>query len=221
MIEKLIATNPCGEQPLGAWSVCNLGAMNLVAYINNEGEFDYDSLGQDVQVAMRFMDNVCDANFYFYKETYERQMDIRRTGLGTMGLGDALIKMKIKYGSDESVSIIEKIYKIIRDNAYFASKIKVICQKRSCHADARSQFDRMAETIRYGAQMRTNTGQGSLAQRIPMPCLWRHESISYCLAPSVSMRTLSSSGFDNRRHLVSRHQNSLGQMVLGHLPHGF
>ncbi len=118
--EKLIATNPCGEQPLGAWSVCNLGAMNLTAYVNN-AEFDYESLAQDVQVAMRFMDNVCDANFYFYEQTYERQMDIRRTGLGTMGLGDALIKMEIAYGSDESVKVIDKIYKTIRDNAYFAS----------------------------------------------------------------------------------------------------
>lgn len=119
--EKLIATNPCGEQPLGAWSVCNLGAMNLTAYVNENGEFDYESLATDVQVSMRFMDNVCDANFYFYKETYERQMDIRRTGLGTMGLGDALIKMKVAYGSDESVKIIDKIYKTIRDNAYWAS----------------------------------------------------------------------------------------------------
>jgi len=119
--EKLIATNPCGEQPLGAWSVCNLGAMNLTAYVNEQGDFDYDSLATDVQVSMRFMDNVCDANFYFYKETYERQMDIRRTGLGTMGLGDALIKMEIAYGSDESVKVIDKIYKTIRDNAYWAS----------------------------------------------------------------------------------------------------
>lgn len=119
--EKLIATNPCGEQPLGPWAVCNLGAMNLTAYVNEKGEFDYDSLSEDVQVAMRFMDNVCDANFYFYPETYEMQMDIRRTGLGTMGLGDALIKMRIAYGSDESVEVIDKIYKTIRDNAYWAS----------------------------------------------------------------------------------------------------
>lgn len=121
--EKLIATNPCGEQPLGAWSVCNLGAMNLAAYVNEQGEFDYDSLGKDSQVAMRFLDNVVDANFYFYKETQDQQMKIRRTGLGTMGLGDALIKMKIPYGSDESIAVIEKMYRTIRDNAYFSSSV--------------------------------------------------------------------------------------------------
>lgn len=119
--EKLIATNPCGEQPLGAWAVCNLGAMNLSAYVDQNGEFDYDSLAEDSRIAMRFMDNVVEANFYFYSETYDKQMDIRRTGLGTMGLADALIKMKVRYGSAQSEEIIEKIYKTIRDNAYIAS----------------------------------------------------------------------------------------------------
>ena len=120
--EKLIATNPCGEQPLGAWSVCNLGALNLVAYVNEEtGEFDYKSLSKDAKIAMRFMDNVVDANFYFYAENQEAQRDIRRTGLGTMGLGDALLKMKIRYGSEESINIINKIYKTVRDSAYEAS----------------------------------------------------------------------------------------------------
>ena len=120
--EKLICTNPCGEQPLGAWAVCNLGAMNLTAYVK-DGEFDYNSLEKDVAVAMRFMDNVIDANFYFYPQTYESQMDIRRTGLGTMGLGDALIMMKVRYGSDESVKLIDRIYKTIRDTAYRTSAL--------------------------------------------------------------------------------------------------
>ncbi len=119
--EKLIATNPCGEQPLGAWSVCNLGAMNLAAYVSPAGEFDYDSLAADSSVAMRFMDNVVDANFYFYPENLREQMNIRRTGLGTMGLGDALIKMKIPYGSEESIKVIDKIYRTIRDSAYETS----------------------------------------------------------------------------------------------------
>lgn len=119
--ERLIATNPCGEQPLGPWAVCNLGAMNLSMYVNENGEFDFENLAKDVKVAMRFMDNVVDANFYFYPETYDVQMDIRRTGLGTMGLADALIKMKVPYGSEESVGVIDKIYKTIRDNAYIAS----------------------------------------------------------------------------------------------------
>lgn len=115
--EKLLATNPCGEQPLGAWAVCNLGAMNLVMYVKN-GKFDFESFGNDVKVAMRFLDNVIDETYYFLKENEDCAKNIRRTGLGIMGIGDALIKMKIRYGAPESLPIIKKIFQTLRDNAY-------------------------------------------------------------------------------------------------------
>lgn len=124
--EKLLATNPCGEQPLGEWAVCNLGAMNLSAYVKDyvpgkAGWFDYESFSKDIKVAMRFMDNVIDQTYYFFKENEKVAKDIRRTGLGIMGIGDALIKMQIKYGSEESLPVIEKIFKTLRDSAYEAS----------------------------------------------------------------------------------------------------
>jgi len=124
--EKLLATNPCGEQPLGEWAVCNLGAMNLSAYVKDyvpgkAGWFDYENFGKDIKVAMRFMDNVIDQTYYFFKQNEKVAKDIRRTGLGIMGIGDALIKMQIKYGSEESLPVIEKIFKILRDSAYEAS----------------------------------------------------------------------------------------------------
>jgi ribonucleoside-diphosphate reductase alpha chain len=126
--EKLLATNPCGEQPLGAWAVCNLGAMNLSAYVRDEnleqdkaGWFDYDAFGKDVQVAMRFLDNVIDDTHYFFKENEKVAKDIRRTGLGIMGIADTFIKMKVRYGSDESEKISKKIFATLRDNAYIAS----------------------------------------------------------------------------------------------------
>lgn len=118
--EKLICTNPCGEQPLGPWAVCNLGSLNLSAFIKS-GEMDFSELAEHTKVAIRFLDNVIDDNYYFFPENEKVQKNIRRTGLGTMGLGDALIKMKIKYGSEKSLEIIEKIYTVIRDNAYGAS----------------------------------------------------------------------------------------------------
>lgn len=119
-ITEGIVSRGCGEQPLGEWAVCNLGAMNLAAFVDKE-EFNYEKLTDTVKVAMRFMDNVVDANYYFYDENEKRAKDIRRTGIGTMGLGDALIKMKIKYGSDESLEVMEKIYATIRDVSYETS----------------------------------------------------------------------------------------------------
>lgn len=126
--ERLVATNPCGEQPLGPWAVCNLGAMNLSAYVHGDdltndkvGQFDYESFGRDVKVAMRMLDNVIDQTYYFFKENEAIAKQIRRTGLGIMGLGDALIKMHLSYGSEESLPVIEKIFATLRDNAYDAS----------------------------------------------------------------------------------------------------
>ncbi len=119
--ERLVATNPCGEQPLGAWAVCNLGAMNLAAYVDDAGEFDFKNFGKDTKVAMRLLDNVIDQTYYFFKENEKCSKEIRRTGLGIMGLGDALIKMKLRYGADESLPVIEKIFQTLRDSAYDAS----------------------------------------------------------------------------------------------------
>ncbi|MBI2032481.1 MAG: adenosylcobalamin-dependent ribonucleoside-diphosphate reductase [Candidatus Levybacteria bacterium] len=116
--ENLIATNPCGEQPLGPWAVCNLGAMNLAAYVDKKGEFDYYNFGKDVRVAMRFLDNVIGDTYYFYKENEKVAKDIRRTGLGIMGLGDALIKMKLRYGSEEAMPVLKKIFETLRNSAY-------------------------------------------------------------------------------------------------------
>lgn len=119
--EKLISTNPCGEQPLGAWAVCNLGALNLSSFVTEAGEMDYALLDDHARTATRALDNVVDANHYFFKENEEQQLGTRRTGLGTMGLGDALIKMGVRYGADESLPVIEKIYATIRNAAYDAS----------------------------------------------------------------------------------------------------
>ncbi|GAC1453854.1 MAG: hypothetical protein PVSMB2_01670 [Ktedonobacteraceae bacterium] len=118
--ETIRCVNPCGEQGLPPYGVCNLGALNLSAFVQN-GQMDWVHLAEMSKVAMRFLDNVVDANEYFIKENEEAQMGTRRTGLGTMGLADALIKMKVAYGSDESLPIIERIYATIRDASYEAS----------------------------------------------------------------------------------------------------
>ncbi len=118
--EDIRCVNPCGEQGLPPYGVCNLGALNLSAFVV-DGKMDYERLAEQSKVAMRFLDNVVDANEYFIEENRVAQLGTRRTGLGTMGLADALIKMKMAYGSAESVPVIERIYATIRDAAYEAS----------------------------------------------------------------------------------------------------
>jgi ribonucleoside-diphosphate reductase alpha chain len=124
--EKIICVNPCGEQGLPEWGVCNLGALNLSQFVrggdaDTAGTFDFEALANTARVAMRFLDNVVDANLYFIEENATAQLGTRRTGLGTMGLADALIKLHVPYGSAESIGVVEQIYSTIRDNAYAAS----------------------------------------------------------------------------------------------------
>ncbi|TMD59873.1 MAG: adenosylcobalamin-dependent ribonucleoside-diphosphate reductase [Chloroflexi bacterium] len=118
--ENIRCVNPCGEQGLPPWGVCNLGALNLSTFVK-DGQMDWERLAETSKVAMRFLDNVIDSNEYFIEENKQAQLGTRRTGLGTMGLADALIKMRVAYGSEASVPLIERIYTTIRDASYEAS----------------------------------------------------------------------------------------------------
>ncbi|KXK07333.1 MAG: Ribonucleoside-diphosphate reductase NrdZ [Microgenomates bacterium OLB22] len=124
---KIHATNPCGEEPLPDYGVCNLGSVNLSALVKSEsidipGEFDFEELKSVVHTAVRFQDNVIEMDPYIFDGIRKTQLEgERRIGLGTMGLGDALIKLHLRYGSPESLSFIDKVYRIIRDEAYAAS----------------------------------------------------------------------------------------------------
>lgn len=113
-----IVTANCGEQGLPAWGVCNLGHINLakVPVINNKIDFTY--LEDITRLAVRFMDNIIDITPYFFEENRQAQMMSRRVGIGTMGLAELLIKLGIRYGSDESIEFINNVYSFIRDTAY-------------------------------------------------------------------------------------------------------
>lgn len=117
---RLICTNPCGEQPLPAWGICNLGALNLSRFTEN-GAVKWDELRQAVRYAVRFLDNVIDATPYFFEENREQQMRERRVGLGIMGLADMLIRLGIRYGSDECIRFIDQLGEVIATEAYLAS----------------------------------------------------------------------------------------------------
>lgn len=118
--DRLIATNPCGEQGLPGFGVCNLGAINLAKYVNQDGVM-WDDLYNDVQTVVRFLDNVIDATPYFFDQNEVQQKKERRVGLNTMGLAEMLIKLGLRYGSDGSINFINKLYKHIVKAAYMAS----------------------------------------------------------------------------------------------------
>ena len=117
----LICTNPCGEQPLAAWSVCNLGALNLARFHTPAGEVDWPALGQGVRYAVRFLDDVIDATPYHFAENEAQQKSERRVGLGTMGLAELMVRCGVRYGSAEGNAFCDGLFAFIAREAYLAS----------------------------------------------------------------------------------------------------
>ncbi|MFH1589959.1 MAG: adenosylcobalamin-dependent ribonucleoside-diphosphate reductase [archaeon] len=126
---KIICTNPCGEQGLPGWGVCNLGHLYLGSFAIKTGsdkegplfKMDWESLKNSAKVLTRFLDNVIDITPYHFKENKENQRKERRIGGGTLGLGELLIKLRMKYGSKESLVFIDRLYKTISTEMYKSS----------------------------------------------------------------------------------------------------
>jgi ribonucleoside-diphosphate reductase alpha chain len=115
------ATNPCGEQPLLPYDVCNLGSINLGAFVK-DGEIDWDHLRMVVHLSTHFLENVIDANQYPLPEITELAQRIRRIGLGVMGLADLFIKLGIPYDSEEGVALGRRIQQFVDEEAKVESE---------------------------------------------------------------------------------------------------
>ncbi len=102
------ATNPCGEQPLLSYDVCNLGSINVGYYVR-DGQLDWEAYGRDVRTATHFLDNIIDVNKYPLPEIDALSKRIRRIGLGVMGFADGLIKMGIAYDTPEGVEMGRRV----------------------------------------------------------------------------------------------------------------
>lgn len=120
--QKVVATNPCGEQPLAPYSVCNLAAVNLAQFANKETKtVDLEALKQTVRVGVRMQDNVIEATPYFLEENKTQALGERRVGLGVMGLADLLIYCEKAYGSEEGNKLVDEIFQTIAETAYETS----------------------------------------------------------------------------------------------------
>jgi ribonucleoside-diphosphate reductase alpha chain len=117
---RLTCTNPCFEEPLPSFGVCCLGSLNLPVFIKGD-ELNWDELEKSIAVAVRFLDDVIDVTPYFHGDIEQRQKSERRIGLGTMGLSELLIRLGLRYGSDESLAFIDQLYGFIAQTAYLTS----------------------------------------------------------------------------------------------------
>src|SRR6476661_2696803 len=115
------ATNPCGEQPLLPYDVCNLGSINLGAFVT-DGQIDWDGLRKVIHLSTHFLENVIDANQYPLQEITDLAQRIRRIGLGVMGLADVFVKLGVAYDSEEGVGLGRKIQQFVDEEAKVESE---------------------------------------------------------------------------------------------------
>ena len=139
-------TNPCGEVPLSPYDSCRLGSINLYPLVDDpftpDARFDFQKLTKHSHIAQRFMDDIVEleeekviniiAKINSDPEdpeikrnelkTWQKVLEVlrkgRRTGVGVLGLGDALAALGIKFGTPESTRLAEEIQKCIAIHSY-------------------------------------------------------------------------------------------------------
>lgn len=130
---EFAGVNPCAEETLPAFGSCNLSSINLSEFVKNPytryARFEFERFSEMVRNGVIYLNEVLDENMEMHPLVEQREMsrDLRQIGLGIMGLADMFIKLGIKYGGSESISIIHQIGRTmvneaLRQSALLAKK---------------------------------------------------------------------------------------------------
>lgn len=123
--EDISATNPCGEIPLPPYGACNLGSINLLAFVRDgfspQAALDWNGMDASVELAVRMLDDVIDLSRFPLPEQQRQARGSRRIGLGITGLADTLIALGLHYDSNDARELGARIMRRLRDGAYRAS----------------------------------------------------------------------------------------------------
>ena len=147
----MIATNPCGEQPLLPNESCNLGSINLANFVDGSS-VDWDRLHQITTLVTNFLDNVIDANYYATPEIEEMTKATRKIGVGVMGFADLLIRLRIPYNSQEARNLGRDIMNSIKQSADQAS-LDLAVKRGPFPAFEKSNYNKITEVYRNACRL--------------------------------------------------------------------
>ncbi len=142
---KIYATNPCGEVVLYPNESCDLGSLNLWAFVKEEFSqegrkvyFDWEEFERAVRTATRFLDNVLDVNKYPFPEIEKMTLKNRKIGLGIMGLADMLFELELPYNSEEGRKMMERVMEFV--NYYSKEESIKLARERGRFPTYRKSF---------------------------------------------------------------------------------
>lgn len=116
--------NVCGEIPMEPYGACNLGSVNVAAFVKDpfteRADLDWNGLSETVRLAVRFLDDVIDAGAprHALRDQRRASMRSRRIGLGVLGMADCLAKLNLDYGSGRSFSALDRLMGAVKEAAY-------------------------------------------------------------------------------------------------------
>lgn len=120
---EFAGVNPCAEETLPAFGSCNLSSINLSEFVKypytKNARFEFENFGVMVREGVKYLNEVLDENMKLHPLEQQREMSekYRQIGLGLMGVADAFIKLGIKYGSEESISLVHQIGRVMINEA--------------------------------------------------------------------------------------------------------
>lgn len=122
-IANRMVVHNCAEEPLPAGGSCLLGSINLAEFVNDKCEFEWDDFYGTINVAIRALNDVLDEGLPLHplQEQRDSVRDWRQIGLGVMGVADMLVKMHLRYDSDDAIEHCRDVSQALANHAMYVS----------------------------------------------------------------------------------------------------